>query len=405
MIHSLDLYFLEMAASLAVPINPELLVWARETTGYPLEAAAAKLAIKPEKLSEIEAGKIAPSFALLKKAADIYKRPLAVFFLEHAPERQPAVHDFRLQPGVMLRPYAPHLNNEIRQARLRRDDALELAQTLEEPAPAFTHRATADEAPEAVAARVRALLGITLEQQHKFRRNEDALKAWKSAVEALSVLVFETSRITSEEMRGVSLPADVLPIIILNGGEAHAGRLFTLLHEFTHLLLRQGGVCDLAPVDNETPDARIEAFCNAVAGNVLVPADALLAGLPHQRSHAWDMDELETLASRFSVSREVILRRLLSLGRTTTAHYEAMRVRFQEESRRLSEERKKKEGAGGPPPSVMAVRNLGRPYIKLVLSAYSRERIDLSTVSDYLGVKLKHLRRIESLVYGREAMA
>lgn len=402
MIHSFDFDFIEMAASLAVPINPELLVWARETTGYQLEAAATKLAIKPEKLSEIEAGRIAPSFVLLKKAADIYKRPLAVFFLAQAPERQPEVHDFRLQPGVMLRPYAPRLNNEIRQARLRRDDALELAQTLEEPTPAFTHRATADEAPEAVASRVRALLGITLERQHGFRRNEDALKAWKAAVEAQSVLVFETSRITSEEMRGVSLPADVLPIIILNGGEAHAGRLFTLLHEFTHLLLRQGGVCDLAPVDDGSPVARIEAFCNAVAGNVLVPADALLAELPHQRSHAWNMDELEVLASRFSVSRDAVLRRLLTLGRTTPAHYAAMRVRFLEENRRLSEERnnKKKEGAGGPPPSVMAVRNLGRPYIRLVLSAYSRERIDLSTVSDYLGVKLKHLRRIESLVYG-----
>lgn len=407
MIHSFDFDFIEMAASLAVPINPELLVWARETTGYSLEAAAAKLTIKPEKLSGIEVGQAAPSLAQLKKMADVYKRPLAVFFLAQAPERQPEVHDFRLQLGVMLRPYAPRLNNEIRQARLRRDDALELAQTLEEPAPAFTHRATSDEAPEAVAARVRALLGITLEQQHRFRLTEVALKAWKTAVEAQSVLVFETSRITSEEMRGVSLPADVLPIIILNGGEAHAGRLFTLLHEFTHLLLRQGGVCDLAPVDNETPDARIEAFCNAVAGNVLVPVDALLAELPHQRSHAWDMGELEALASRFSVSREVVLRRLLVLGRTTTAHYEAMRVRFQEESRRLSEERKnrKKESAGGPPPSVMAVRNLGRPYIRLVLSAYSHERIDLSTVSDYLGVKLKHLRRIESLVYGREAGA
>lgn len=401
MIHSSAPDFLKMAASIDVPINPKLLVWARETTGYPLDAAAVKLAINPGKLSEIEDGKIAPSFALLRKAANIYKRPLAVFFLEEAPERQPEVHDFRLQPGVMQRPYVPRLNNEIRQARLRRDDALELAQTLEEPVPAFTHRATADEAPEAVAARVRALLGITLERQHGFRHTEDALKAWKTAVEAKSVLVFEVSRITSEEMRGVSLPADVLPIIILNGGEAHAGRLFTLLHEFTHLLLRQSGVCDLVQVDNGSPDARIEAFCNAVAGNVLVPVDALLGELPHQHSHSWDMNELEALSSRFSVSREVVLRRLLILGRTTPAYYEAMRVRFQEEGRRLSEGRKNKKRAGGPPPSVMAVRNLGRPYIRLVLSAYSRERIDLSSVSDYLGVKLKHLRRIESLVHGR----
>jgi Zn-dependent peptidase ImmA (M78 family) len=51
-------------------------------------------------------------------------------------------------------------------------------------------------------------------------------------------------------MRGVSLPGDVLPIVILNGGDAHAGRIFTLLHELTHLLLRQGGVCDMVPIED-----------------------------------------------------------------------------------------------------------------------------------------------------------
>jgi transcriptional regulator with XRE-family HTH domain len=271
---------LDMAASLAAPINPNLLVWARETAGYSVEAAAAKLGLKPEKLDAIEHGDPQPSFAQLKKAADVYKRPLAVFFLPQAPERQTAVHDFRLQPGVSLRPYAPRLNAETRQARLRREDALELAREIEQEIPAFQHQASMDESPEAVAARVRRFLGIALKQQFDFRRPEDAMKAWKATVETQSVLVFETSRIPQEEMLGVSLPADVLPIVILNGGDPHTRRIFTLLHELTHLLLRQGGVCDMAPIEDGTPDARIEAFCNAVAGNVLVPADALLGALP-----------------------------------------------------------------------------------------------------------------------------
>ncbi len=391
-----------MAASLAVPINPELLVWARESAGYSVETAAAKLGIKHEKLDTIERGDTLPSFAQLKKAADIYKRPLAVFFLPQAPERQMAVHDFRLQPGVSQRPYAPRLNTEIRQARLRRDDALDLAREIEQVTPSFKYRATSDEKPEAVAMRVRQFLGISLEQQYAIRRNEDALKAWKAAVEAQSVLIFETSRIPQEEMRGVSLPADVLPIIILNGGDAHAGRIFTLLHELTHLLLRQGGVCDMVSVEEGTPDARIEAFCNAVAGNVLVPADALLGAVAQKNDNAWTMDELEDLARLFSVSRYVILRRLLTIGRTTQAHYRAISAKLDEEQQR-AKEKPRDASAGGPPPSVMAVRNLGRPFVRVVLDAYAQDRIALATASDYLGVKIKHLRRIESLVFGREA--
>ena len=67
-----------MAASLAVPINSELLVWARETAGYSVEDAAARLGIKPEKLDAIEHSAFQPSFSQLKKAADVYKRPVAV---------------------------------------------------------------------------------------------------------------------------------------------------------------------------------------------------------------------------------------------------------------------------------------------------------------------------------------
>lgn len=393
-----------MATSLVAPINAKLLEWARETAGYSVEAAAAKLGIKAEKLEAIEHGDPQPSFAQLKKAADIYKRPLAVFFLPQAPERQTAVHDFRLQPGVSQRPYAPRLNAEIRQARLRREDAFELAREIEQEIPAFQHRASMDESPEAVAARARKFLDITLEKQFAIRRNEDALKAWKAAVEAQSVLVFETSRIPQEEMRGVSLPTDVLPIVILNGGDAHAGRIFTLLHELTHLLLRQGGVCDMAPIEDGTPDARVEAFCNAVAGNILVPADALLGVLPLQGVHTWTMEELDHLARHFSVSRYVILRRLLTVGRTTPVHYRAVSAQLDQEQQQ-ARDKPRGESAGGPPPSVMAVRNLGRPFVRLVLDAYAQDRIALATASDYLGVKIRHLRRIESLVFGREASA
>lgn len=394
----------DMAASLAVPINPDLLVWARETAGYSVEAAAGKLGVKAEKLDAVENGKPSPSFALLKKAADIYKRPLAVFFLPQAPERQATVHDFRLQPGVSQRPYAPRLNTEIRQARLRRDDALELAREIEHKVAPFLHTATMNESATAVADRVRQLLGITLEQQAAFRRTEDALKVWKDAVERQSVLVFETSRIPEEEMSGVSLPADLLPVIILNGGDKHARRIFTLLHELTHLLLRQGGVCDMAQIDDDTQDGRVEAFCNAVAGNALVPASALDSLLTGHGVRDWTLEELGEIAQHFSVSRYVIILRLLEIGRASQKHCRKIAADLKAEYQR-QKERDREKSAGGPSPSVMAVRNLGRPFVRLVLDAYAQDRIALATASDYLGVKVRHLRRIESLVYGREAMA
>src|SRR5438309_359002 len=70
------------------------------------------------------------------------------------------------------------------------------------------------------------------------------LNAWIVAVEAHDVLVFQTGEVTLEEMRGFALDERRLPVIVLNAKDAPRGRIFTLMHELTHLMLGQDSVCD-----------------------------------------------------------------------------------------------------------------------------------------------------------------
>lgn len=392
-----------MGVSIHVPVNPELLTWARESAGYDLDGAATRLNINHEKLAAIEAGEAQLTYVQLRKAAEVYKRAMAAFFLATPPAKKQPPTDFRLQPSVTSQPLSPALNFELRKAWQHREDALELANQVGQAFSSFEASASLDQAPDDVAQMVRKLLNIGIDDQLRWRNSRTALSAWKSAVESQSVLVFEASRISLDEMRGVSLWGDPLPVILLNGGDSLTGRAFTLIHEFTHLLLRQGGICDLAPAEFDSQAARIEAFCNAVAGAALVPQDVLQKILPENHPVDWTFEELEEIAKNFQVSKEVILRRLLIMGRTTEGYYRHMRQKFLEEYRRLREENR---GDGGPSPAVMVVRNLGQPYVRLVLSAYYDNKIGLSTVSDYLGLKLKHLPRVESLVRrGGEAWA
>jgi Zn-dependent peptidase ImmA (M78 family) len=384
-----------MGSSVYVPLNPELLTWARQSAGYDLQAAASRLGISDEKLAAIEAGEVQITYPQLRKAAEVYKRALAAFFMAAPPEIKQPPADFRMQQGIADRPLSPALNFELRKAWQHREDALELAMQLGQEFVIFEASASLGQAPDVVAKQVRSLLNISIEEQLKWRDSRVALNAWKNAVEALNVLVFEASRIPLEEMRGVSLWGDPLPVILLNGGDSLTGRAFSLIHEFTHLLLRQGGICDLAPSDMDSQAARIEAFCNAVAGATLVPSEVLGKLLDDGHTADWSIAELEELAAHFQVSKEVVLRRLLILGQTTERYYRRMRQEFIEEYRRLRQESR---GDGGPSPAVMAVRNLGQPYVRLVLSAYYDNKIGLSTVSDYLGLKLKHLPRVESLI-------
>jgi Zn-dependent peptidase ImmA (M78 family) len=387
-----------MSPPIPAKIQPSLLIWARETAGYSLDDAASKLNVTAKKLQASETGKDTLTFLQLQSAAKLFKRPLALFFLPKPPPRETATHDFRLDRDSAHVPLSPAVNIELRIAAQRRDEALSLVRELEMTIPSFNARASLSEDVVVVATRIAHLLGINEAQGRAWKDASTALKARKAAVEAQGVLVFEASRVPTEMMRGAALSFEQLPVVVLNGADAYTGRSFTLMHEVTHLLIRQGGVCDLAPSDDQTPEAKVERFCNAVAATVLMPADqieARLDGVVEIRD--WTLDELGSFAKHFWVSREALLIRLITLGRASQQQYIALRPQFREEYLRLKDAQRKKNSGGGPAPAVIAVRNLGHSYVRLVLDAYEEDRIDLSTASDYLGVKVRHLPRIREL--------
>ena len=110
-------------------------------------------------------------------------------------------------------------------------------------------------------------------------------------------------------------------VVGLNSQDSLGGRIFTMLHELCHIVIRNGGVCDLG-------DDGTEVFCNRVAGAALIPAEHLLREPVVTRTadkEGWADAAIQVLATRYGVSREVALRRLLLLGRTTEAYYRAKR--------------------------------------------------------------------------------
>ena len=125
-------------------------------------------------------------------------------------------------------------------------------------------------------------------------------------------------------MRGFSIGLIPLPCIVVNGRDGILARIFTLIHEFIHILLHIDGICDLFDESNDEEKKRIEQFCNYVAGAILVPAEYLL--LENQVHHykideKWADKDIEELANKYKVSREVIVRRLLIRGRVTQSFY------------------------------------------------------------------------------------
>jgi Zn-dependent peptidase ImmA (M78 family) len=389
-----------MAGRVEALVKPELLIWARQKAGLDLHEAAKKVAIRPERLQSWEAGETRPTVKQLRKLGHVYKRPLAIFYLADPPLDFDAMRDYRRLPGHIAGLGSTSLRLAIRQAQQRREIAIDLQEDLElEPLVFDVEASLADDPPD-VATRIRNLFGITYQDQTSWGSDYEALNQWREAFETTGILVFQATAVDVGEMRGFSISQRPLPTVVVNIKDAPRGRIFTMLHELTHILLHQGGLCDLEEEGLRPPEEqRVEIFCNRVAGETLVPTQWLLnEPLVQQKAEhaAWSNEELNQLASRYRVSWEVILRRLLMLGRTTLELYREKREEFHREW----QEQTRQQKSGFAPPHRIAISTAGPHFVRLVLNSYYQERITASDLAEYLGVRLKHLERIEREVFG-----
>jgi Zn-dependent peptidase ImmA (M78 family) len=379
-------------------INPAMLVWARETARLTLDQAARKIGIAAEKLAACELGEAQLTFPQFMKAAREYKRPASLFYLKAHPEGWSPIQDFRhligAEPG-----FSPRLAYAIRQARERREVALDLRSELNEPIIPFTLDATTITDAEALGQELRSYLGVSDAEQQTWRSN--GFNAWRLAMESKDILVFMVPRMPLSEMRGTAIAEKKFPIILINSQDRGGGRVFTLLHEFCHLAIHQSGVSGEGGEDKGAPNPTVERYCNAVAAAALMPKTWLLnevLSLADKTGSGpvWDDDQLSALAQRFGVSREALLRRLLTLGKTTQSFYDIKRAQFLKEYAKIAEQK----STGGPKYHIQVLSQFGRGFTRLVFQGYHERRLTLRDVANYFNMQVKSIPEMERAAFG-----
>ena len=388
-------------------VTPEMLIWARKRIGLTVEAVAARLQVKPEKISAWESDEDEhPTIHQAYKLAKIYHIPLSALYLKKPPrDFTLPLTDFRHNPRTAPEGIPPSyaLRNEILTAEERRQTALEL--TSEDENTAFTPAATLTRniPPERAGAIVREALGIPLNIPSPWGTPREAFRGWRAAIESTNTLVFlsspHKSALSNEEAHGLVISAPYYPVIVVNIHDSPTRRLFTLVHEFTHLLLRQSGYCDAFAHTAGNAD---EVYCNAVASHALVPQHVLSAHPVFQQSNAqkqWSDETIEALAAAFTVSREVIVRRLLDLGLVTTTYYQQKREQYYKE---WLQAREKRKGQRRHAPYETQIQNrFGKAYLQVAFIAYHENRITLTELASVLDTKVRHVVAMEKwLAYG-----
>ncbi len=392
-------------------VHESLIRWARETAGYSIEDVARRFKKTSADIQKWENGTDHPHMGQLNKMADMFGRPISDFFLPAPPKESSTPHDFRRSSGSRAVSYSPNLRKQLRFAQERRDLALYLLEELGNDVTNFDHRVNRRNSPETVGETIRELLGVCFEVQKSCRREYSALNMWRKLIEQQNILVFQFENVEIEEAWGFSIYEDRFPIVGINKKLAPNGRIFTMLHEITHLLLGQSRVCDSDDLTEQSQSSfHDEVFCNHTAAAAIMPENRFLSQVQEIQSRiadcTWEEESVKELALHFAASGEAVVRRLLTFNLITRERYRnycaLFEARAAKRAAREKERREQRDAKGGQAATERAVYDYGSTFVNAVLSSLNEQRITLADASQYLRVRANAVPTVEEILANGE---
>ncbi len=352
-----------------VTINPELICWAIDRSGLPLEDLVAKF----PKLPEWKTGDKHPTFRQLENFAKTTMTPFGFLFLDEPPEEQLPIPDFRTVGDTSIKRPSPNLIATIQMMQLRQAWMRDLLIEEEHEPLDFVGSGAGIPNFKSLAQRIRQKLDLDADWAEQLATWEDALRTLRNAVERLGVLVFTDSRVgfsnarklDPDEFRGFVLCDKHAPVIFVNSADSKSAQLFTLAHEVAHVWLGTDGLFNL--VNMMSSNEKTERFCNQVAAEFLISE--------YKLRKRWDEatatnKPFHTIARWFKVSPVVAARRALDLKLISKPDF----FQFYKKDREVWQSQKRKKKPGGNFYRNQGVR-LGRRFSSAVVRATREGRM------------------------------
>lgn len=326
----------------SVPASIPVIQWAAQRAGLGDAALARHYPKWPLWLT----GEAQPTLRQLEDFAKRTHTAIGYFFLPQPPSMPLPIPDFRTLRDAAMGEPSSNLLDTIYLCQQRQDWFRDHARLHGFPVLPFVGSASIQEAPEAVAQRMREALTLSTEARQRLSTWTEALRQLIAKAEEAGVMVMVTSVVGSNshrkldvgEFRGFALADDLAPLVFLNGADSKSAQMFTLAHELAHLWLGASGVSDAET--GRVPEQAIERWCNQVAAELLMPMQALRAAYQPDTSIP---QEIQRLARLFKVSTLVALRRLFDAGFINQA---VLWQNYREELDRLRSLERSQSGGG-----------------------------------------------------------
>jgi Zn-dependent peptidase ImmA (M78 family) len=291
-------------------ITGSVLKWSRETAKLSIDDVARTFKKEPNVINAWENETEFPTIKQAEKMSNMYKRPLAVFFLPVPPKDFDTLKDFR---GLNeQKDYSRALTFYIRELQQKQEWLREQLESDREDELEFIGNFNVNSKVSDIANNIKDVIGFNSSSEF-----DNPLKSIIDLVEKKRIFVSLSSNVNSHllidinEVRGFALFNKLAPFIFINTADSKNGQLFTLMHELAHLWLSSSGVSNLEfrEIINTNYDP-LELLCNEVAAEILMPISLLSEMFKNKNI---TIDNITEVAKIIKVSSYALAVRLFKL--------------------------------------------------------------------------------------------
>ena len=374
-------------------VNGEIIRWAREFYNMTPDAAAQAIGVDISRYINWENGTEHPTYAMLKKISDVFRKPSAVFFFPEPPQLPSIKGDLRTLPDEIVNSFSKNVIIQFEKAKVYQLSLEELYGSKES---IITQRSSFPKDIDQLCGFIRMKLEFPISAQKARKSTKVVFEIFREKFYDLGIYVFKDA-FKDNRISGICLNDDHFPVIIINNSMSFARQIFTLFHELYHIISDTSGVeiiRDDYYVALDEQQADIERACDIFANAFLVPMDDFVQEL---KKKSINEERIEELATLYSVSKEAIMYKLYKMEKITPAEYNELKEFFYGDAIRNGDKKKGQSGGGNHYYTQLAY--LGQKYTGDVFKQYFSGKIDSVRVSEMLQSKVDHLPNLETAYF------
>lgn len=273
-------------------------------------------------------GEKVPTFNQIEEASRATGIPLGYFFLNTPPKEDRTLLEYRTVDSLELEKPSRNLLDTIHDMEQIQEWAKN--QLINDGFHELDFVGSMAETNEvgAFVAQILSVLDLPKDWFTLSKTSADSFRFLRSKISDAGVIVMMNGIVGNNthrpleinEFRAFAIVDSYAPLIFINSNDSINGKLFSLLHEFAHILLGKNNFFN----DRYSAHGRVnqvETLCNAAAAELLVPSDLFIAKWDEQISENDTKNTISALAKFFRCGITVIARKALDHGYITSQEY------------------------------------------------------------------------------------